>query len=224
MVSKFFFGIISDVNADIIQQMFVCISGEVFPDIFKLSLCHCAYEGRSNLVICDQLTQYLVTHSHVSRIKLINFGHPVIFAMSNIQESVTMEIRFRNCGLRENQIKHFVNVLADAGGKLQIADLNLSGNRLTISGLHALKGAEGGDLFAKLQHLDLSGSLTSVADTNAAWLTTFAEALSAHCPYLLSLNLSDNNLGVAGVSALSRVFVTDIPLVPVMNQVFIYAD
>ena len=120
-----------------------------------------------------------------------------------------MEIRYRNCGLRENQIKHFVNVLADAEGKLQITDLNLSGNRLIISGLHAFEGAVGGDLFAKLRHLDLSGSLTSDADANAAWLTTFTEALSAHCPHLESLDLSNNNLGVPGASALSRIFFTD---------------
>ena len=210
-------GYVSDVNADIIQQMFVCIAGEVFPD--TLSLYHFGFEGQSNLVICDQLTQYLVTHSsHLSRIE-INFGHPrtahdctaIIFALSNIhiQESITMEIRFRNCGLRENQIKHFVNVLADAEGKLQITDLNLSGNRLTISGLHAFEGAVGGDLLAKLQHLDLSGSLTSDADANAAWLTTFTEALSAHSPHLESLDLSNNNLGVPGASALSRIFFTD---------------
>ena len=102
-----------------------------------------------------------------------------------------------------------MNVLADAEGKLQITDLNLSGNRPTISGLHAFEGAVGGDLFAKLRHLDLSGSLTSDADANAAWLTTFAEALSAHCPCLESLDLSNNNLGVPGASALSRIFFTD---------------
>ena len=60
------------------------------------------FEGQSNLVICDQLTQYLVTHSsHLSRLE-INFGHPrtahdctaVIFAISNMHmhESITMDI------------------------------------------------------------------------------------------------------------------------------------
>ena len=217
MMNKFFFGInhfeISDVSTNIIQQMFECVAGKNLPD--TLSLCHFAFEGHSNLpVISDQLTQYLVNHSSNRR---IDFGFPrtahdctaVTFAISNIQESVTMKIRFTSCGLRENQIIRFVDILAHAEGKLQITNLDMSGNRLTISGLQALERAVGGDLFAKLEMLDLSGSLTSDADANAAWLTTFAEALSTHCPQLFSLNLSDNNLGVPGVSALSRFFVTD---------------
>ena len=219
MMNKFFFGInhfeISDVNTNIIQQMFECVAG---PGNFlsdTLSLCHCAFEGHSNLpVISDQLTQYLVSHSSNHS---IDFGFPctahdctaVIFAISNIRESIAMEICFGSCGLRENQVKHFVDILAHAEGKLQITNLDLSGNSLTISGLQALERAVGGDLFAKMQHLDLSGCLTIDADANAAWLTTFAEALSAHCPNLMNLDLSDNNLGVPGVSALSRVFVTD---------------
>ena len=55
------------------------------------------------------------------------------------------------------------------------------------------------------KQLYLAGSLTSDADTNAAWLTTFVEALSAHCPHLELLDLSRNNLGVPGATALARV-------------------
>jgi Ran GTPase-activating protein (RanGAP) involved in mRNA processing and transport len=228
MVNQFYFGInhfeIPDINANIkfIQQIFKCVAGKYNLDI--LSLCHCAFEDHGNR-ICNQLTQYLISHSPfsvysisgLSRSIIVNFGNPrtahdctaVIFAMSNIRESVTTKINFGNCDLRETQIKKLVGKLADAEGKLQITDLNLSGSRLTISGLQALEGAVGGDLFAKLESLNLSRSLTSDADANATWLTTFAEALSAHCPHLGSLDLSDNNLGVPGVTALSRVFPTD---------------
>jgi hypothetical protein len=219
MVNRFFFGINhSDVNPDINQQVFECIAGkDTSPDI--LSLCHCAFEGRNNVPgICDQLIQYLVSRfSYSSGINIINFGyHPrtahdctaVIFVISNIQESVTMEIVSLN-GFIENQIINLLDILADAEGKLQITNLYLTGSRLTISGLQVLEGAVGGGLFAELESLSLSGSLTSDADANAAWLTTFTEVLSAHCPYLWSLDLSDNNLGVTGVTALSNFFVTD---------------
>ena len=151
MMNKFFFGInhfaISDVNTNIIQQMFECVAGKNLPD--TLTLCHCVFEGHNNLpVISDQLTQYLVSHPSYHSMLKINFGFPrtahdctaVIFAISNIQESVTMEIRFRSCGLGDNQIKRFVDILAHAEGK-QITCLDLSGNRLTISGLQALESS-----------------------------------------------------------------------------------
>ena len=129
-----------------------------------------------------------------------------------IQESVDVEINFSNCGVRENQIKKLLDILANKKGKLHITELVLSGSRLTVSSLHALQSAVGSDLFAKLELLNLSGSLTSDAGINAEWLTTFVDALSAHCLLLSDLDLSDNNLGIPGASALSRIFVTNYSL------------
>ena len=74
--------------------------------------------------------------------------------------------------------------------------MNLSGSRLTVSCLQALESAVRGDLLAKLEWLNLAGSLTSDAGTNAS----FVEACSAHCPSLWHLDLSDNNLGIPGAS------------------------
>ena len=204
--------IIFIVNTDTIQQIFKCVANEYEQNV-SLSLCHCAFEDHSQL-INDQLTQYIISHSNNftrENIRIIQFHSPrtahdctaLLYAISIIQESVAMEIKFDNCGVRENQIKKLIDILANKKGKLQITDLILRGSRLTISGLQALEGAVGGDLFAKLKGLSLSGSLTSDADTNAAWLTAFVDALSAHCPYLTSLFLSNNNLGIPGVSALS---------------------
>ena len=68
-----------------------------------------------------------------------------------------------------------------------------------------LENAVRDDLLAELERLNLAGSLTSDADTNAAWLNIFGEVLSVHCPRLERLDLSDNNLGVPGASALSRI-------------------
>ena len=84
--------------------------------------------------------------------------------------------------------------------------LDLSDNPLGVSGLQILENVVRDNLLSKLGSLDLVGSLTSDADTNAAWLTTFVEALPTHCPHLHRLNLSENNnLGVPGASALARV-------------------
>ena len=83
--------------------------------------------------------------------------------------------------------------------------LDLSHNPLSVSSLRALENAVRNNSLSKLWQLHLAGSLTSDADTNAAWLTTFVEALAIHCPHLMSLVLFENNLGVPGASALARV-------------------
>ena len=83
--------------------------------------------------------------------------------------------------------------------------LYFSDNLLGVSGLQALESAVLDDQLFQLKHLYLDGSLTSDADTNAAWLTTFIEALLAHCPHLKLLDLSRNNLGVPGATSLARI-------------------
>ena len=87
----------------------------------------------------------------------------------------------------------------------QLLFLSLSRNPLGVSGLQTLEDIVRDNLLSNLMNLYLAGSLTSNADTNAAWLTTFVEALSTHCPYLGTLDLSENNLGVPGASALARI-------------------
>ena len=177
-----------------------------------------------------------------------------------------MKIDFGYSGIGENQIKTLTDVLASKNGKLQVKELNLSGNKLTdrfvsdlfhralaafqsltdlslgdnrigdesiksitstlakssssgcqlsvldlscnplgVSGLQTLENVVRDNLLSMLESLYIDDSLTSNADTNAAWLTTFIEALSTHCPYLERLVLSLNNLGVPGASALARV-------------------
>jgi hypothetical protein len=60
-------------------------------------------------------------------------------------------------------------------------------------------------MLAKLKNFNLKGSLTSDIDTNAKWLAT----LSYHCSNLVSLDLSNNNLGVPGASAVAKLHVSD---------------
>ena len=114
-----------------------------------------------------------------------------------------MSISLGKC-VRENQIKCLTDILAGKNGRLQVKYFNLVDSRLTGSSLQALEVAVRGNLLSKLEELCLMGSLTSVADVNAAWLTTFAEALLDHCPNLWHVDLSRNNFGVAGATALSR--------------------
>ena len=82
--------------------------------------------------------------------------------------------------------------------------LHLSANPLEVCGLQALGNTVREGVLSRLWSLDLTGSLTNDANTNASWLTTFVEALLAHCPHLKNLDLSENNLGVPGATALAR--------------------
>ena len=207
MVNKFFFGINCfnfEIGTNSFQQFLAGDSGS-FSN--HLSLCHYAFEAHNDL-INNEVAQYLVRYPTLGK---IDFGYPrtahdctaVLYVLANMQEHCDMKINFCDCGVRESQIKKLVDILASKEEKLQITGLDLSGSRLTVSSLQALENAVRGDLFAKLMELDLEGSLTSDADTNAAWLTTFVEV---HCPHLWNLNLSDNNLSVPGASAISKIF------------------
>ena len=85
-----------------------------------------------------------------------------------------------------------------------LSELALSDNSLGVSGLQALENALYCNALSNLEYLNLSGSLTSDADTNDQWLTTFMEALSTYCHRLKTLSLSHNILGVSGAAAIAR--------------------
>ena len=210
MVWKFFFGFkfnleFSGATTSFIQQTLKCVADHLHD---HLSVCHCAFEAHSDL-INQNITQYLVLHPSS---KTVFFGYPrtahdcsaVLYVIANLQEcGYDLDIIFDNAS--ENKIKELMDILTSKKGKLWTSKLYLSGSRLTVSSLQALESAVCGDVFAKLNNLDLSGSLTGDADTNAKWLAT----LSGHCPNLKSLHLSDNNLGVPGASALAKLHVSD---------------
>ena len=211
MVWRFFFGINSNLEFNggtisFIQQMLECVAGDV-PDPNHLSVCHCAFEAHNDL-INKQVTQYLATHPLYDT---VDFGYPrtahdcsaVLYVIANMQECGRGYVDFSNAS--ENQIKELMDILASKKRKLWISALELNDSRLTVSSLQALESAVRGDVLAKLENLYLEGSLTSDADTNAKWLAT----LLGHCPNLEVLDLSNNNLGVPGVSALAKLHASD---------------
>ena len=213
MVLRFLFGDKSNLefNGNIIsfiQQTLKYLTGD------HLSICHCAFEAHGcNDLIKKNITQYLVRHpsSFLIYTDSVNFGYPrtahdcsaVLYVIANLQECDRgLNVIFGNA--TKNQIKELMHILTSKKGKLWVSILDLSGSKLTVSSLQALESAVRGDAFAKLEYLNLEGSLTSDADTNAKWLVT----LSGHCPNLTSLDLSNNNLGVPGASALAKLHVS----------------
>ena len=132
--------------------------------------------------------------------------------VSDLFHGASAAFRSLTClDLRGNRIgsesvKSITSTLAKSSSSgSQLSELYLSHNPLGVSGLQTLENVVCDNLLFKLDSLHLAGSLTSDADTNASWLTTFVEALSTHCPHLERFYLSENNLGVPGASALARV-------------------
>lgn len=102
----------------------------------------------------------------------------------------------------DESIKSITATLAQSS---KLSRLDLSYNILGVSGLKTLENVVRDNLLSAMVFLSLVGSLTFDVDADAILLTTFVEALSTHCPNLLTLDLSENNLGVPGASALGYV-------------------
>ena len=270
MVVRFLFGIFSIRSSCESIMSFVKQAVQYMTMSYMLSVCHYALEAQNNLVTSVAI-QHLLSMPLFLGVK---FGYPsnphdcaaILYVIANMQECNELNIDFKNCGVRENQIITLTDALASKHGKLQVIELNLRGNKLTdktvsylfnrasaafqsltnlnlsgnnignksiksistalaklsssgctlsvlslsanplgVSGLQELENLVCDSVLSNLNQLDLSGSLTDDADTNASWLTTFGKALSAHCLHLWTLDLSNNKLGNPGATALARV-------------------
>ena len=82
--------------------------------------------------------------------------------------------------------------------------LYVSDSPLGVSGIQCLEAAIQACTFINLERLSLSNTLTDDADINGALLATLLPSIAFHCPHLKYLNLSKNNLGVPGVSAVDE--------------------
>ena len=89
-----------------------------------------------------------------------------------------------------------------------LSKLDLSNNFLGISGLQAIENVQFNASLVHLDELCLQRCLTSDADINGALLATSFEIILTCCFHLSNLDLSNNNLGVPGASALARVIST----------------
>jgi hypothetical protein len=87
----------------------------------------------------------------------------------------------------------------------QLCALTLSDCPLGVSGMQALEDAVSSGSLHRLNRLLLAGSLTSDADINGALLATSLNVIMCYNFDLTYLDLSRNNLGIPGASALSRI-------------------
>ena len=87
--------------------------------------------------------------------------------------------------------------------------LSLSNNPLGVSGIQSLETAVQAGVLVNLRRLYLSNTLIDDADINGALLATLLSSITSHCPQLRALDLSRNNLGVPGASALGKWFTSN---------------
>ena len=132
-VLRFYFGIssfYSEIDYTQAQQCLTCI-GPPVNNKNRLLLCHCAYEAQNNIIngevirlLCD--------------VTCTRFGYPrtahdcaaVLHILDNIEEYISIEVNFSNCGVREKQIRTLTNTLTNKKGKILVKELNLSSNKL----------------------------------------------------------------------------------------------
>ena len=86
--------------------------------------------------------------------------------------------------------------------------LYLSDNPLRVCGIQSLGTAVQANLLVSLECLYLSNTLTDDADTNGALLATLSPSIASHCPHLKDFDLSNNNLGLPGTSALVELIIS----------------
>ena len=122
-----------------------------------------------------------------------------------IHRAVTSFQLLSQINLKGNRISSNSIKLLGKSTFSQLSYLTLSDCPLGVSGMQALEDAVCTGSLHGLERLNLAGSLTSDADVNGALLATSLGAIMSFNLSLTSLDLSRNNLGVPGASALGRV-------------------
>ena len=105
-----------------------------------------------------------------------------------------------------------------------LTDLVLSDNPLGVSGIQSFETAVQAGALVNLKYLYLSNTLTDDADINVALLATLSPSIASHCPHLIWLDLSRNNLGITRASALGGLFSSRSKFILVLNDSNINAE
>ena len=109
----------------------------------------------------------------------------------------------RNCGIGTKSIDAIVSTLAQSSSK-RLIQLDLSFNKLSIPNLRTLQNhIKSSDSLVNLEILFLKGSLSR--DVDMDFFASFIKTLTARCLCLRRLDLSSNDLGMPGNSALSSI-------------------
>ena len=154
----------------------------------------------------DLLGEVLRNHEtlRVQQMKLNGNKLTSVESLFSVIQNAFQSLEYLN--LSDNMVKT-VNFLKPPFNNLIY--VNLSNNQLGLSGMNMLQTAITGGSLTNLEFLYLKNSITrdtcnadGIDPTN---FSKFLGALSAHCPHLTVLDLSQNNLGVTGALELAKI-------------------
>ncbi len=171
-------------------------AAKCYNEIMGINISYCAIDDK----LLKELTDILlnangnlqVQHLSLQQTKLSDKGVADLFKRA----SAVFTALF-NLSLFKN---NFTNVMLSFmhTSCTSLIQLDLSHNPLGVSGIpvQSLETAVQSGALINLKILELSNTLTDDADVNGALLTTLLQSITSHCARLITLDLSDNNLGL----------------------------
>ena len=179
------------------------------------SHCHSVRINLSGCGLSDKLLKRLtdILSSASGELKVVRLdignntltsnGVSDLFVRASAAFSSVNELSLNNNSIDGDGVNSIVSSLVHTSCK-SLTWLFLSHNLLGVSGIQALERAVASGVLVNLKYLSLSNTLTGDADINGAIITTCLRPITSHCHHLVSLDLSENNLGVPGSCALGE--------------------
>ena len=144
MIWRFFFGLCcteanTAVENNFIKQAIDGVSQQHYSFNNWHSLCHYAFEAKSEMVsesIVRVLRRFRRSTPHTNT---VDFGKPVtahdcvavVYVIDNMKKNSSVEINFRECGLKPEQVSDLADALARKDARFQVITMDLSHNQLT---------------------------------------------------------------------------------------------
>ena len=197
MLWRFFFGI--SFQALKSQAVSVKLQKALFRELIysqKLTICHCAIESKD-----ESVTNLVAELLNAGELRLINPRNvsdcsAVINVIVNTHRSNKIVIDLSNCNLSDMQVLVLSDALVRKQEKLQVKELNLSGNKLTDTGINLLFQRSPA-IFSTLESLNLSSNNIGAKGLRTV-MTTLASASSSGVSCLTEIVLWHNPIGTDG--------------------------
>ena len=144
MVWRYFFGVyfsaVVDIDHDLIKQCIQMLAAKHISSGEGYIFCHYLFEAK-NKIVSDEVINAFITTKRQSPacLPFVYFGNPhtaydcaaILYFIAQIEQIISIEINFRNCCLRDEQLSELASTFAYKRGVLQVKGLDLSENKFT---------------------------------------------------------------------------------------------